>query len=226
MTGVGVSAVATTPAVTAQESPTVEVGSNYFEPIGLFIEPGTTVQFEFVSGSHSVTAYTDRIPQEATAFDSDVRSSETFEHTFTQPGTYDYYCIPHQTTQVGRIVVGEPGGPAESNAIPHGSVPGSEEIVDRGTISIDDFESADSGLGMPHHGNGMAWSDSFPAMAFWVVLPGIVLGGLAAIAYVVHRSRTSANTTRDPIDELNRRLERGEITQEEYERKRAKLEDP
>lgn len=225
LVGGGVSAVAATATVTAQETPIVEVGSNYYDPIGLFIKPGTTVQFEFVSGSHSVTAYTDRIPSEATAFDTDVRSSGTFEHRFTEPGTYDYYCIPHQTTQVGRIVVGEPGGPAEADAIPHGSVPDSEEIVDRETIPVDDFNSSESGFGMPHHGNGMVWADSLPSMARWLVLPGSVLGALAAMTYIVHRNRSVATDDRDPTDELKNRFERGNITREEYERRRDKLED-
>jgi len=32
--------------VSAQETPVVKMGNNYFEPIGLHIEPGTTVRFE------------------------------------------------------------------------------------------------------------------------------------------------------------------------------------
>jgi len=58
------------------------MGNNYFEPIGLHIEPGTTVRFEIAAGTHSATAYENRIPSDASAFDSEVISSGGFEYTF------------------------------------------------------------------------------------------------------------------------------------------------
>lgn len=37
-----------------------------------------------------------------------------WEYTFTIPGTYDIWCGPHEQYGMAmRIVVGEPGGPAE-----------------------------------------------------------------------------------------------------------------
>jgi len=42
--------------VSAQETPVVKMGNNYFEPIGLHIEPGTTVRFEIAAGTHSAAA--------------------------------------------------------------------------------------------------------------------------------------------------------------------------
>jgi len=68
--------------VSAQETPVVKMGNNYFEPIGLHIEPGTTVRFEIAAGTHSATAYENRIPSDASAFDSEVISSGGFEYTF------------------------------------------------------------------------------------------------------------------------------------------------
>jgi len=112
------------------------MGNNYFEPIGLHIEPGTTVRFEIAAGTHSATAYENRIPSDASAFDSEVISSGGFEYTFEKPGTYDYYCIPHKSVgMVGRIVVGSPGGPAEDSPIPDGDVPESEAIIEQGAIA-------------------------------------------------------------------------------------------
>lgn len=103
----------------AQESPVVRMADNYFDPIGLFVEPGTTVRFEIAGGTHSATAYEDRIPHGVAAFDSGVLRSGSFEHTFETPGTCDYYCIPHETVgMVARIVVGQPGGPAEGESHP------------------------------------------------------------------------------------------------------------
>ncbi|MFC4451975.1 plastocyanin/azurin family copper-binding protein [Halorussus aquaticus] len=122
----------------------------YFDPIGLFVESGETVTFEIQSGSHSATAYkkgtssasVTRIPEGAEAFNSEILSEQgaTYEHTFETTGTYDYFCIPHKTLgMVGRIVVGEPGGPAEGSMPPDGEVSESQTIVDQGSVSYSEF---------------------------------------------------------------------------------------
>jgi len=92
-----------------------------FEPIGLHVAPGTTVRWVLESNVHTVTAYHPRngnhslrIPPAATAFDSGflVNPGATFEQRFTVEGVYDYFCLPHEAAgMVGRIVVGQPGGP-------------------------------------------------------------------------------------------------------------------
>ncbi|WP_277543574.1 plastocyanin/azurin family copper-binding protein [Haloarcula laminariae] len=129
----------------------VTEGSDYyFDPIGLFVESGETITFEIDSGSHSATAYkkgngqasVTHIPDGAEAFDSGILSEQgaTFEHTFETAGTHDYYCTPHKSLDmVGRIVVGEPGGPAEGSMPPDGDVPESQTIVDQGAVSYSDF---------------------------------------------------------------------------------------
>ncbi|MBX0288773.1 plastocyanin/azurin family copper-binding protein [Haloarcula salinisoli] len=122
----------------------------YFDPLGLFIDSGETVTFEIQSGSHSATAYKQgtssaevtRIPEGAETFNSEILSEQgaTFEHTFETTGTYDYFCIPHKSLgMVGRIVVGEPGGPAEGSMPPDGDVPESQTIVDQGSVSYSSF---------------------------------------------------------------------------------------
>ncbi|MFB6131116.1 MAG: plastocyanin/azurin family copper-binding protein [Salinigranum sp.] len=152
----GAGAVATaglTGVTRARETPVVEIRSDYFDPIGLYVETGTRVRFEVAAGAHSATAYPDRIPSGATAFDSGIVSGGSFDHTFETPGTYDYYCLPHRSIgMVGRIVVGRPGGPAEGSSIPDGSVPDSETIVRRGTVPYGD---AGPGVGStPGDGSG------------------------------------------------------------------------
>ena len=129
----------------------VTEGSNYFfNPIGLYVEPGETITWRIKSGSHSSTAYKEgngpakvtRIPSGAKAWDSGVLSEQgaTFEHTFETTGTYDYFCIPHKTLgMVGRLVVGEPGGPAAGSQPPDGSVPNSDAIVQKKAIGYDEF---------------------------------------------------------------------------------------
>ncbi|MFB6170386.1 MAG: plastocyanin/azurin family copper-binding protein [Haloarculaceae archaeon] len=122
----------------------------YFDPVGLFVEAGETVTWTVDSGAHSSTAYekgngpasVTRIPDGAKAWDSGTLSETgaTFEHTFDTEGTYDYFCVPHKSLgMVGRIVVGEPGGPAEGSMPPDGSVPESATIVEEEAVSHDEF---------------------------------------------------------------------------------------
>lgn len=95
--------------------------SVWFDPIGLLIEPGQTVRWVNESNVHTSTAYHPandrhalRIPEAAEPWDSGylVEPGDRFEVTLTVPGVYDYFCAPHEAAgMVGRIVVGEPGGP-------------------------------------------------------------------------------------------------------------------
>jgi plastocyanin len=68
----------------------VEMEDFKFNPQILVISPGTTVKF----------ANKDEAPHTATSdtgvFDSGYLSKgEEYFYTFTEPGTYPYYCIPH-----------------------------------------------------------------------------------------------------------------------------------
>jgi plastocyanin len=124
---------------------------SYFDPVGLLIEPGTTVTFVNASGSHSAEAYHPengdkplRIPEDASPWGSELYSEEgaTFEHTFEVPGVHDYYCLPHESLgMVARIVVGSPqGGPATEppEDLPPGateSFPSVDSIVEHELVS-------------------------------------------------------------------------------------------
>lgn len=127
-------------------------GNYYFDPIGLLVESGETVTWEIQSGAHSTTAYAEgnggasvtRIPGDAEAWDSGTLTEQgaTFEHTFDVSGTYDYFCIPHKSLgMVGRVVVDEPGGPADGSMPPDGEVPTGQAIVDGGAVSFDEFSN-------------------------------------------------------------------------------------
>jgi hypothetical protein len=105
-----------------------------------------------VSGAHSATAYHPdnqnalrrRVPDTAAAWDTEV-FGETGAYrnvTFEAEGTHDYFCIPHKMIgMVGRVVVGEPGGPAEESQNPDLRLPDSERIVEEGRVTWDDWES-------------------------------------------------------------------------------------
>ena len=137
----------TTETGTGGESRTHEVkmvssddGEYYYDPIGLHVQPGDTVRWTIESGSHNVVSYDDRIPEGAESFESEILSEGSYERQFTASGTYDYYCMPHQTLgMVGRFVVGEPGGPADGSTPADGDVPASSAIVEQGSISYAEF---------------------------------------------------------------------------------------
>lgn len=105
----------------------------YFEPTGLFIQKGQKVRWTTstkwggrVSAFHpSNFNHELRIPENAKPFDSGLIGQtyqNTFEWTFDVEGTYDYFCLNHEILgMVGRIVVGHPGGPAETNPPGYGA---------------------------------------------------------------------------------------------------------
>jgi plastocyanin len=93
----------------------------YFDPIGVWVEPGTTVRFVLDGGAHDTQSYhpsnaTDllRIPAGAEPWNSGImggiyNTATTFDVTLTAEGVYDYFCMPHELHgMVGRIVVGDP----------------------------------------------------------------------------------------------------------------------
>jgi len=94
----------------------------WFDPIGLHVQPGTTVRWVVRENVHTTTAYHPRngnhslrIPKDAQPWDSGflVKPGEHFEVRLSVPGVYDYFCIPHEAAgMVGRIVVGNPLEPS------------------------------------------------------------------------------------------------------------------
>ncbi len=93
----------------------------WFEPLGLWVEPGRTVRWVLDESVHTTTAYHPRndrhalrIPEGAEPWDSGflVTPGQHFDVTLTVEGVYDYFCTPHEAAgMVGRLVVGRPGGP-------------------------------------------------------------------------------------------------------------------
>jgi len=89
---------------TADGSGTVEVGAGEqglkYTPgtdSPLYVTPGTTVTFEWVSGGHNIVA--DGQPTDAAWEGHEPIEDEGFstEFTFETTGTYEYYCDPHQS---------------------------------------------------------------------------------------------------------------------------------
>ena len=98
-----------------------------FEPRRLEVPVDTTVVWMNDSTrTHTVTAYEDAIPGGAEYFatgdfdgeraardgfidgEGHLLPDQAYEHTFTVPGTYGYFCIPHERAgMVGTVVVGD-----------------------------------------------------------------------------------------------------------------------
>lgn len=93
-----------------------------YDPTTLTVQVGTSVSWENESSeAHSVTAYQASLPSGAKYFSSGGYPSEkvarahiaplmtngdVFSFTFDEPGTYEYFCIPHEDQGMkGRIVV-------------------------------------------------------------------------------------------------------------------------
>lgn len=105
--------------------PTDEVtmtADQLFDPEGASVSAGTLVTFSNTSGTHTVTAYENDLPEGADYFASGgagseaearkdiagglLEEGETFEVTLSEPGTYRYFCIPHEGAGMkGTIVV-------------------------------------------------------------------------------------------------------------------------
>jgi plastocyanin len=115
------------PAAARAAEPPVEIvmqGSGggahvWFDPVGVLVRPGQAVRWtnREKGNVHTATAYHPvnfgrplRIPEAALPWNSDyLMPGESFAVELTEPGVYDYFCVPHEHAgMVGRIVVGDP----------------------------------------------------------------------------------------------------------------------
>jgi halocyanin-like protein len=101
---------------TGQDEVTVEVGVNAnggsfgFGPAAVRVDPGTTVNFEWVSNTHNVVV--EDQPEGADWSGDEEINNEgySYSHTFEAEGIYKYYCDPHLSMGMkGAVVVGGSG---------------------------------------------------------------------------------------------------------------------
>ena len=101
----------------------VMTSSNDYSPSEITVQSGDTLVFRNdSSAAHSVTAYDDGIPEGADYFSSGgfeneqaardgvgstlIQPGDNFELTLDKPGTYRYFCIPHEAQNMkGTITV-------------------------------------------------------------------------------------------------------------------------
>ena len=97
---------------------------NAFDPETVVVPvSGSVVWYNNEGSEHTVIAYEDEIPDEATYFASGghesedeartrsptgrLRQGDTYGHTFEVPGEYEYFCKPHEEVMAGTVIVEE-----------------------------------------------------------------------------------------------------------------------
>lgn len=97
-------------------------GDLVFEPARVVVSVGDIVGWQTIGQpEHTVTTYEERIPGEAAYFASggfasedaardgfpggSIEATEWYTHTFEVTGTYEYFCVPHERTMTGTVVV-------------------------------------------------------------------------------------------------------------------------
>jgi plastocyanin len=89
----------TSSAGTSATGDAVDIEDFQYEPSPARVKAGTAVTFTNKDGfAHTVTA-------DDKSFDSgNLDEGDTFEHTFDEPGTYEYFCAVHNS-MTGSVVV-------------------------------------------------------------------------------------------------------------------------
>lgn len=83
------------------ETVTVELKDNKFHPAEIEINAGDTVRWENVERRTSHDVYFPDHGIESERFFPE----ESFEHTFEEPGTYEYHCRPHEDRDMRGVVI-------------------------------------------------------------------------------------------------------------------------
>lgn len=125
---------------TGQDTVTIEVGvdgndgTNAFGPPAVQVNPGTSIVWEWVAGSHNVV-------DEAGNFESEItgESGFTFEYTPEETGVIKYFCSPHRTMgmkAVVDVIEGSGGGGSSADASPPSGPDASERTGSSGDGTV------------------------------------------------------------------------------------------
>lgn len=85
----------------AQETASVAVGDNFYDPNAVTVQAGATVTWT----NNGLALHT--VTSDDGVFDSgyNLAPGTTFSFTFANPGTYPYHCLVHGTIQSGTVTV-------------------------------------------------------------------------------------------------------------------------
>lgn len=94
----------------------VSIAGKAFDPATITVAPGDTVTWTVTASigeAHSVTSGKQGESNAGSVFDSGVdalqNDGQTYQRTFDQAGTFDYYCIVHPAEMTGQVIVAAPG---------------------------------------------------------------------------------------------------------------------
>jgi plastocyanin len=104
---------------------TINVGPGIsFSPSSVTVAPGGKVTWVWAGVFHSSTSDSQSGPE---VWNSGIISTGTFDHTFTTPGTYPFYCMVHSfpggTIMNGSVQVGTPVTPTPTATPPPSVTP-------------------------------------------------------------------------------------------------------
>ncbi len=89
----------------AAAAATVQVASNAFTPATVTIKKGQAVRWVWSSGTHDVVSGTS-CSSDGKFTSGPPASGTSFERTFDEAGTFDYFCTPHCSMgMTGKVIV-------------------------------------------------------------------------------------------------------------------------
>ena len=138
-------ALAAAPVFAAEHA--VSIVDRTFEPAQVTIAAGDTVTWtvtKAIGEPHSVRSGKLTDPDVGMLFDSGIEdlqdNGQTFEYTFAEAGTYDYYCQIHPVDMTGQVIVTGPGGSAPAVEPPHSEgeagIPVERRLLGAGILAI------------------------------------------------------------------------------------------
>lgn len=79
---------------------TIEMRNSRFVTANIEVAVGTTVTWTNADATQHTVTFRDRTVDSGT-----LPRGQSFRRTFTTPGVYEYYCIPHPDQMIGRVTV-------------------------------------------------------------------------------------------------------------------------
>lgn len=162
-------------------------GSFAFSPTAVWVDPGTTISFEWSSDTHDVTVEDQPDGAGWEGHEEIKDAGFSFEHTFETGGIYTYYCEPHLGMGMkGAIAVGDdvpttaPGSAGGGFTLPGGDDGASYMGVLLGTAGL----AAAIVLAGELHGSVTRGSDG-PTSAHTTALAALGVGLFLLAAVVV-----------------------------------------
>jgi plastocyanin len=157
---------------------TIHIRDNLFEPAALNVEEGTTVRWiNDGRNTHNVT------PDTGKAYGSpDLKPGRSYVHTFTDPGTFAYYCTLHGTPtsgQRGQLGVGDESAATPQPIVGSSDAPAPSYRASGRTIRVPaDAKTIQAGVDKAKPGDLVLVSPGVYKESVTIGTDGVVLRGV------------------------------------------------